>query len=253
MARGSTSSDGAAERPPRRRPGRADVAERRLRDLEVPNYLGGHALIGVVAQRLVRKVCPECSVPDVPGAEDWERLALAPRDLGPRVKAVGAGCPACHYAGYSGRVGVFEVLRLDDALRELVVNGASEADLWRAARARGFRTLMDDALAKVAEGITTLEEVARVVPLDAWSEVAPVVLPPVVAPLAAPAVQAAVAAPITALWVYAVVATCAAARVRVMAPAGGAGGGSPAAVDALASMSRAVSLCAPSRSGGCAF
>lgn len=170
----------------------------RLRDLEVPNYLAGHALIGVVAQRLVRKVCPECSVPDAPGAEDWERLALAPRDLGPRVKAVGAGCPACHYAGYSGRVGVFEVLRLDDALRELVVNGASEADLWRAARTRGFRTLMDDALAKVAEGITTLEEVARVVPLDAWSELAPVVLPPVAAPVVAPVAQAAVATPAAA-------------------------------------------------------
>lgn len=153
--------------------GNAVAAITRLRDLEVPNYIAGHALIGVVAQRLVRKLCPECAVSDVPGAEDWERIGLLPRDLGPRVKAVGPGCPSCHYAGYTGRVGVFEVLRLDETLRELVVNGVTEAELWRAARARGFQTLMEDGLSKVAEGVTSIEELARVVPVDAWSDLVP--------------------------------------------------------------------------------
>jgi type IV pilus assembly protein PilB len=156
--------------------GNSIAAITRLRDLEVPNYLAGHALIGVVAQRLVRRVCPECALVEAPSDEDWERIGMVPRDLGPKARAVGPGCPTCSYAGYSGRVGVFEILRLDDTLRQCVVEGRSEAEMWREARARGFVSLMDDALAKVAEGVTTLEEVARVVPVDAWVDVAPALL-----------------------------------------------------------------------------
>ncbi len=153
--------------------GNSVAAVTRLRDLEVPNYLAGHALLGVVAQRLVRKVCPECSTSATPGAEDWQRLGLAPRDLGPKVRAAGPGCPTCLYTGYNGRVGVFEILRMTESIRAVVLAGGNESELWREARKAGFTSMMEDALAKIREGLTTMEEVARLVPADVWSTPAP--------------------------------------------------------------------------------
>lgn len=142
----------------------------RLRDLGVPNYLAGHAILGVVSQRLLRKVCPVCSIPGEPSFEDWERLDLEPEPMGPKARTVGAGCPTCQYAGYSGRLGAFEVLKIDDSLRGMILRGGTEADLWREARSHGFTSMLDDAFEKVRQGETTLEEVARTVPVEPWRE-----------------------------------------------------------------------------------
>jgi type IV pilus assembly protein PilB len=148
--------------------GNAVAAITRLLDLGVPPYLAGHAMLGIVAQRLVRRVCDQCSIVAKPGKEDWERLGIGPVDLGPDVRRAGLGCPACQYAAYSGRLGVFEVLRTDDAIRGLVLQGASERQVWEEARRLGMVTLMEDALDKVRAGLTTIEEVARSVPADPW-------------------------------------------------------------------------------------
>mgnify|MGYP000916117807 CR=1 FL=1 len=148
--------------------GHAVDAVTRLVDLGVAPFLVGSALLGVVAQRLVRQVCAECSVVSAPGEEDWQRLGVPPLELGPGVRRVGDGCPACEYVGYRGRIGVFEVMRVDEELREAIHQRRTDRELWAIARRGGMRTLLEDALDKVAAGQTTLEEVARAVPVDRW-------------------------------------------------------------------------------------
>lgn len=142
----------------------------RLRDLEVPSYLGGHALLGVVAQRLVRILCPACSVPGEPTVEEFARLEMTPAPMGPRSRRAGPGCPSCHGEGYAGRVGVYELLRLDEDLRALVLRGADEGQVAQLAREHGYVSMIEDALDKVRAGVTTLDEVARVVPADPWRD-----------------------------------------------------------------------------------
>ena len=140
----------------------------RLLDLKVPPWLLGTALTGIVAQRLVRKVCHNCGIQAAPEQEDWTRLGVEPIDLGPGVRRAGPGCPQCRYVGYTGRLGVIEVLNVTDGLRQMLLEGAGEDDLWRQARTDGLVTLFDEAMEKVRAGLTTLEEIARVVPVDPW-------------------------------------------------------------------------------------
>ncbi len=140
----------------------------RMLELGVTPHLLGDCLSGIVAQRLVRRVCPECSIIAPPQDEDWHRLGLEPRAIDGVPRRVGPGCPACLYTGYRGRVGVFEVLRIGGPLRGLIQGNATEHELWKQARATGMETLFDDSLRKVSQGMTTFEEVARVVPVDPW-------------------------------------------------------------------------------------
>ena len=150
--------------------GNAIAALTRLRDLDVPSYLGGQVLLGVVAQRLVRKVCPGCAIPGEPGAEDWARLEMTPTRLGPNCRRAGPGCPRCQGEGYSGRIGVYELFRMDEDIRALIVRGAEEGQIAQLAREHGYVGMMEDGLQKVREGLTTLDELARVVPNDPWRE-----------------------------------------------------------------------------------
>jgi type IV pilus assembly protein PilB len=148
----------------------AVAAVTRLRDLAVPNYLVAHALLGIVSQRLVRRLCPVCSEAGEPDQEEWERLGVRAESLGGGSRRVGVGCPSCQYSGYRGRVGLFEVLRVDESVRKQILDGASEAEVLTAARANGMSTLLDDALEKLRDGTTTLEEVIRVTPIDGGRE-----------------------------------------------------------------------------------
>ena len=145
----------------------------RMLELGITPHLLGDCLTGVVAQRLVRRVCQKCSIVAPPEEEDWFRVGVPPRKLKGLTRRVGAGCPACLFTGYRGRVGVFEVLPISDAIRSLVQARAAEQTLWSQARSDGMRTLFDDALVKVADGVTTLEEVARVIPVDPWLHLDP--------------------------------------------------------------------------------
>ena len=134
----------------------------RLLDIGVlPDIMAGN-IVGVIGQRLLRKLCQHCREPYA--AEEYEARVLG-------LEAAGAclyrarGCPACHYSGYRGRLAVMEILRMTAGLDELVGRRATLQELKRHALAHGFRTLADDACAKVAAGRTTLEEVARVIDL----------------------------------------------------------------------------------------
>ncbi len=136
----------------------------RLLDMKIEPFLLSSAMAGVLAQRLVRRICEKCREPVEPPAEVIDQLGL-PRSKGSYAR--GAGCRACGGTGYRGRVGIFEVFEVTEPMRDLIAAGAPAEDLGRAARRDGMRTLREDALGKAAEGITTLEEVLRVTKRDA--------------------------------------------------------------------------------------
>ena len=131
----------------------------RLTDLGVEPYLVAASLEAVLAQRLVRCICPECRCEQLPGAETLARLAPGGGTLVGMRFYGGAGCPSCQGAGYRGRMGLFELLRVDDALRELVARGAGTQEIRDLARARGMQTLRAGGLAAMAARATTAEEV----------------------------------------------------------------------------------------------
>ncbi|MCW3835748.1 type II secretion system ATPase GspE [Sphingomonas canadensis] len=132
----------------------------RLIDMGVERYLLAPMLVGLVAQRLVRRLCPECRREDVASMADAMLLGGVLRPGNAICRA--AGCPACHGEGYKGRAGVYEVVAVDDAFQQLVHEGASEAVLENAAREAG-PGLLEDGVEKIRAGLTTVEEVARVV------------------------------------------------------------------------------------------
>ncbi len=132
----------------------------RLLDLGVPNYLVGATVEAVLAQRLVRRICAECQTTYEPSAE--QLAAIAGRPVGPRRLVRGAGCAACRHTGFRGRVGVFELLPVTDAIKEAISRGASRATLRAMAEQGGMRPLSADGWAKVEAGLTTVEEVLRV-------------------------------------------------------------------------------------------
>jgi len=138
----------------------------RLRDLEVPLYLLGSALLGVVAQRLVRRLCPHCRQPAEMTDADWNKLHLEPMAM-ERVYRPGSGCRRCLYTGYRGRVGVYEILRVDDALRKSIFDGADETELRRVAAEGGLHTLLLGGVDKIREGVTSVPEVGRHL-IDLW-------------------------------------------------------------------------------------
>jgi CheY-like chemotaxis protein len=135
----------------------------RLLELGVDPYLVGASVNLIVAQRLVRKICGNCREEYEPNPEHLERLRIHEEGY---TFYHGAGCDACGKTGYSGREGVFELLRMTPTVKELVNRRASELDLRKAALSAGTRMLLQDALDKVAQGITTVEEVLRVIQLQ---------------------------------------------------------------------------------------
>jgi general secretion pathway protein E len=135
----------------------------RLLDMKVEDYLVTSTLNGVMAQRLVRKVCEACRKPRRVLPEMAERLGLASVLNGREPTFFeAAGCDACHGTGYRGQVAVIEVLAMSDAIRRMVLNRAEAREIHRAAIEEGMRTMYHDGLLKAAEGVTTLEEVLRV-------------------------------------------------------------------------------------------
>ena len=132
----------------------------RLRDLGLPMYLTGSSLLGVVAQRLVRRLCPQCRVEGEPDPSQWRALEFEPFPLAASYRP-GSGCKYCLYTGYRGRVGVYELLRVDESLRNLILGGADETAIRRAAVQAGLQVLVESGIRKVEEGLTSLEEVVR--------------------------------------------------------------------------------------------
>ena len=136
----------------------------RLLDIGVlPDIMAGN-IIGVVAQRLVRKLCAHCRKP-YPAGKDELHLLGAERFRQTPILYRPSGCPQCDYQGYRGRVAIMEILRMDGDIDDLVVRRATIREIRRAASEKGFRTLAEDGLRRVLEGLTSLNEVARVVDL----------------------------------------------------------------------------------------
>jgi type IV pilus assembly protein PilB len=135
----------------------------RLRNLGVPSYLIASTLNGILAQRLVRVICVKCRVPYKPSERDMSRLKLHSWRKDGVSFYRGEGCPACGGTGYKGRTGVFEVLAFTQQIRDMVTADASENEIRQAAVAGGMVTLARSALEKVNAGVTTLEEMYRVV------------------------------------------------------------------------------------------
>lgn len=128
----------------------------------VPDIMAGN-IIGVVAQRLVRVLCPHCRAAYTPDADEQKLLGWQATDRRPVYRA--AGCPACNGKGYRGRMALMELLRMDSELDDLVARRASQREILNAALTRGYRSLAEDGLSRVLEGKTSLAEVARVVDL----------------------------------------------------------------------------------------
>ncbi|MBW1793505.1 MAG: Flp pilus assembly complex ATPase component TadA [Deltaproteobacteria bacterium] len=133
----------------------------RLRDLGIKPYVINEALTGIIAQRLVRRICPHCKVDDDPPQEVLHALRLDKKtlDITPQK---GAGCQHCNQTGYTGRIGIFEVFQVDEGLKKMIYRDAGQIELLRAAQWSGMSTLLEDAIDKVRKGITTCEEVLRI-------------------------------------------------------------------------------------------
>ncbi len=133
----------------------------RLMDLGVESFLLTATLEAIVAQRLVRRVCAGCKENFMPSEEQLMELSLRPQDVANRTFARGSGCDKCNKTGYKGRLALYEIMSMDDTLRELVMTQASTAVLKMEARKRGMRTLRESGMLSIYDGQTTIEEVVR--------------------------------------------------------------------------------------------
>lgn len=139
----------------------APTAVTRLVDLGVEPYLLTATIEGIMAQRLVRKVCSRCKRPYTPSPEELMELGLRGEDVEGKQFFKGMGCPICKNTGYRGRTAIFEILVLNDEIKRLVLSNASTSELREAAIRNGMRTLRDSGLLAVFDGTTTVEEVAK--------------------------------------------------------------------------------------------
>ncbi len=134
----------------------------RLVDMGLEPFLVASSVTAVLAQRLARKVCRECDAPYEPPEESLARLGAAAAKLPREALRRGKGCAVCRNTGYQGRIGLFELLRMDPAIEDLVTQKTTASLIRDRAMAAGMRTLRTDGLAKAARGVTTVEEVLKV-------------------------------------------------------------------------------------------
>jgi type IV pilus assembly protein PilB len=143
----------------------APSAITRLNEMGVEPFLTGAAVSGVLAQRLARKLCTHCCEMYSPSVDELIAARVSP-DVAASVDGMAfyrkRGCPRCNQTGYRGRIGVFQLLEMSEEMSSLATMKASREDVERAALSSGMRTLWDDGLAKVAAGLTSIEELARV-------------------------------------------------------------------------------------------
>ena len=144
----------------------APSAVTRLVDMGMKPFLVASSLQSVMAQRLVRRICPECREPYAPTSWDLEAFDLSDDKLKDATLYKGAGCRACNNTGYRGRVGIFELMTVNEELQKLVYERVSSAEIRKVARQMGMKTLREDGMLKVLSGMTTLEEVMRVTAKD---------------------------------------------------------------------------------------
>ncbi len=133
----------------------------RLLDLGMEAFLLTATIEGIVAQRLVRKVCASCKEQYTPTEEELLELNLTPEQVRGKRFVRGKGCTVCNNSGYKGRMALFEIMTMDDEIREMIMHEASTAVLRQAARKKGMRTLREAGLLAIYEGQTSIDEVVR--------------------------------------------------------------------------------------------
>jgi type IV pilus assembly protein PilB len=134
----------------------------RLLDMGIPPFLVSSALTLILAQRLGRRVCKECKQPYEADEESLVPYGHVPQGAGKLTLYKGKGCHVCSFTGMKGRVAIYEVMPIADEVREMILRNAPTAELRDAAVKHGMKTLRQNALQKVIEGVTTIEEVLRV-------------------------------------------------------------------------------------------
>ena len=140
----------------------APSAITRLVDIGVQPFLIASSVIAIMAQRLVRVVCPKCKEPDKPPMAEIKSAMISSDRLATANFMRGRGCNYCHHTGYRGRKGIFEMMAMNATIREMTFNREPTQTIRRKARTSGMRTLLEDGLLKALRGITTLEEVLSI-------------------------------------------------------------------------------------------
>jgi type IV pilus assembly protein PilB len=139
----------------------APTAITRLLDMGLEPFLLAATLETIVAQRLVRTICLKCKAPYQPSEEELHSLNIKSRDVASQRFYYGKGCEVCKNTGYKGRTAIFEMLDINDTVRELVLSRASASQIRIASQRAGMRTLRDAGVQKIFAGLTTIEEVIR--------------------------------------------------------------------------------------------
>ncbi len=139
----------------------------RLKDMGIPEFLITATIQAILAQRLVRRICKECRTEIKPSEEQLAELGLTPADVAGKRFYQGAGCVACNNTGYKGRTAIHEFMVVNEEIRNIILRNGSVAEMRDAACRNGMLTLRDAGMAKVYEGVTTIEEVVRETVLDA--------------------------------------------------------------------------------------
>ncbi len=134
----------------------------RLRDMGVESFLIASSVNAILAQRLIRIICPTCREPYNADEAELEKIGLSSALLDNKTVYRGRGCDQCHQTGYRGRTGIHEFLIMDDEIKSLILKTSDASELKRYARSLGMTTLLQDGADKVVEGVTTIEEVYRV-------------------------------------------------------------------------------------------
>jgi type IV pilus assembly protein PilB len=130
-----------------------------LADIGVQPFLIASSVIAIMAQRLVRVVCSKCKEPDEPDPAEIQAAGITSDQLAKATFMRGRGCNHCYHTGYRGRLGIFELLKMNSAIREMTFNRSPNQEIRRQSRLHGMRTLLEDGIEKALKGITTLEEV----------------------------------------------------------------------------------------------
>jgi type IV pilus assembly protein PilB len=131
----------------------------RLIDMGVQPFLVASSVMAIMAQRLVRVVCPKCKESSIPDPTELQQIGVTPDQIATAVFMRGKGCSHCQHTGYRGRKAVFELMMMNSTLRDMTFRSEPAQNLRRQARLFGMKTLMEDALDKALVGITTLPEV----------------------------------------------------------------------------------------------
>ncbi|MBL0714848.1 MAG: Flp pilus assembly complex ATPase component TadA [Desulfosarcina sp.] len=137
----------------------------RLLNMDIEAFLVSSTVVSVLAQRLLRKVCRSCATPEAPNPGDLQRMGYSPASVAGARFMKGPGCAECGYTGYRGRVGIFELLVLDEMVRNAILEQRTSFEIRKICiESSGLVTLLEDGIVKAADGVTTLEEVLRCLP-----------------------------------------------------------------------------------------